>query len=62
MISSLNYFLDSEISKQSLDKYFELPYDADLMKKDLEEIGITIKAKFYNKDEVQKQVDEKSSK
>ena len=58
----LTYFMNSEITKKSLDKYFDLPYDADMMRKDLEEIGIKIKAKYYNKEEVQKHVDEKDDK
>ena len=58
--SILNFVLNKEINN-GLEKYLELHYDADAMKRDLKNIGITISAKFYDKEEVQSQV-EKGSK
>ncbi|CAI2382051.1 unnamed protein product [Moneuplotes crassus] len=54
----LDFLINKEITN-GLEQYLELHYDADAMKRDLEETGISIKAKYYDKEEVQSQVDKK---
>ena len=56
----LSYIVKNEIKKQDLDKYLELHYDAAAIRADLEKIGIYIKVKYYNEEEVQNQVEQAS--
>ena len=35
----------------NMDKYFELDLDADMMRKDLQELGIEIEAKYFDSKE-----------
>ena len=38
------------------DKYFELDLNAEMMQKDLKEMGIDTEARYFNLEEVQRQV------
>ena len=56
----LHYVLRKSVDKRGLGQYLELHYDADAMRADLENVGIKIKARFYDKEEVQDQVERNS--
>ena len=53
---------ENDLHDMGMDKYFSLDLDADMMKKDLEEMGITVNAKYFNAKEVQAKVSESARK
>jgi hypothetical protein len=51
----------SDLEKNDLSKYYTLDLNAEMMKKDLEKLGIEIEAKHFNLQEIQKNVEEKEA-
>ena len=54
----LKPLLYKEFKEAGLDKYYELDLNAEMMKKDLADLGINIQAANFNLDEAQKRVNE----
>jgi hypothetical protein len=46
----------ADIKELGLDKYMFLDLNADMMKQDLEEIGIKIKAKYFNLEDTERRM------
>ena len=42
----------NDLKDLSMDKYFELDLDADMMREDLSQMGINIEAKYFEKPEI----------
>lgn len=47
----------ADMKELGLDKYMHLDLNADMMKQDLEDLGIRIKAKYYNQEEIEERLD-----
>ena len=58
----LKTLLHKDLKEENLDKYYELDLNANMMKQDLAEMGINIKASNFNLDAAQKRIDESTKK
>ena len=48
----------NDLKDLSMDKYFELDLDADMMREDLNQMGVHIEAKYFEKPQMQEKVQE----
>ena len=53
----LRSLLQQDLKEEKLDRYFTLDLNADMMKQDLEGMGIRVKAANFNMDETQSRID-----
>ena len=57
----LQQLLHKDLKEEKLDKYYELDLNADMMKKDLADLGISIQAAHFNIEETQQRINEEQS-
>ena len=58
----LKTLLSNDLKEEKLDKYYILDLNAEMMKEDLSEMGIKIKAAHFDMDATQKRIDDASKK
>ena len=57
----LHNLYHNDLTELGLDRYFDLDLNADMMKADLQELGISISAKHFNMEEAQRRADQELS-
>ena len=61
-LTLLRTLLDNDLKEQKLDQYYTLDLNAEMMKKDLAEMGIRITAQHFDLDATQRRIDEAAKK
>jgi MarR-like DNA-binding transcriptional regulator SgrR of sgrS sRNA len=53
---------NSDLKQMGMEKYFEMDLDADMMRNDLSQMGITVQARFYDAKKVKEMADKDNTK